>query len=800
MVRALWFRAARLYARAVRGARLAWNAARSPSLWPALAGSLLFGLAFLVLDPLPARGMPLSRALYARGGELLGAAVAADGQWRLPPSPSALPKRYVIALTAYEDKRFFGHAGFDPWAILRAARDNISRAQVVSGGSTLSMQAARLSRPQTARTLGAKLLELWAAVRLEALGTKSSILARYASLAPFGGNVVGLEAAGFRWFGRPPVDLTWAEAATLAVLPNNPGAVHPGRYRDYLSGKRDALLKLLAARGIISGDELYLASHEELPKEPQAMPSLAPHLTQAVPAGRGDSTLDWALQSRVKALAERHATRLRAQGIANAAVVVLRVADGTVAAWVGNVDSPETGDSPHVDCALAPRSSGSILKPFLYAAMLGTGELSPGRIVPDIPTRVGSYSPENNLKTYAGAVRADEALAKSLNVPFVRLLRSYGVERFGDLLKRLGFGRTMVRATADYGLTLILGGAEVSLADAAAAYALLARNALGLERLPATYRWLQGRAPGASIQAGDREGGQFPAGAAWLTLDALVSVGRPADEASWQEYASSYKVAWKTGTSFGSRDGWAIGVTGDWVVAVWTGNASGEGRPGLKGTDSAAPLMFDVFGTLPRSEWFPKPQQALKTLSLCADSGFVAGPDCARVVRAEVPIEANVDLACPYCVLVHLSPDGRERVSAQCAGPGGMVAKKRFVLPPAMEWYYRRSSLDYRPLPPWKDGCAPAGEASMAFIVPEEGSSIYVPIELDGSPGQTVFRLAARDPEAVLFWHLDEEYLGSTRGEHALAARPSPGLHELRVLDQNGASVARRFTVLAPDP
>jgi penicillin-binding protein 1C len=438
-------------------------------------------------------------------------------------------------------------------------------------------------------------------------------------------------------------------------------------------------------------------------------------------------------------------------------MLVLRVDDGSVAAYVGNAAGLDARNAdpraaPWVDCASSPRSSGSILKPFLYAAMIDSGELSPSRLVPDIPTRVGSYSPENNLKTYSGAVRADEALARSLNVPFVRLLRGYGVERFASLLGRLGFS-TLSRAPADYGLTLILGGAEVSLVDAASAYASLASAAKSVPGFTgATWR--------RDTMAGDRREAPFSAGAAWLTLEALVDVARPGDEASWQEYASSRRVAWKTGTSFGSRDAWALGATSDWVVAIWAGNADGEGRPELKGTDAAAPVLFNVFQTLPRSAWFERPAGALRYETVCADSGFVAGPDCVGTSRIAVPAGARTDRTCPYCRLVHLSDSGAFQVRAEGAEGLGLRTERRFVLPPAMEWYFSRSTTGYRPLPPWAPGMEGPEPGVIEFMTPEEGSSIFVPIELDGSPGMAVFRAAHHDPKARLFWHLDGDFTG----------------------------------------
>jgi len=657
----------------------------------------------------------------------------------------------------------------------------------------------RCLRARDRRDLAAKLVELWLAVRLELTHTKAQIVELYAARAPYGGNVVGLEAAGFRWFGRPAGSLTWAEAATLAVLPNSPGLVHPGRSREELGRKRDALLERLAVAGLLTEDEYRSALAEPLPESPKPMPDLSPQLLAKAGPGRTETTLDAELQQALSESVSRHAASLARNGIRNLAAVVLRVDDGSVAAYVGNVPAGGAGfrAASWVDCAAAPRSSGSILKPFLYAAMLDSGELTPARLVPDIPTRIGSYSPENNLKSYVGAVRADEALARSLNVPFVRLLRGYGVERFASLLKRLGFS-TLNRAAADYGLTLILGGAETTLLDAAAAYAALARIAksgTGTQPDPDAMPFIGASWHKASPATENRYDPPFSAGAAWLTLEALVNVARPGDEASWQEYASTRRVAWKTGTSFGSRDAWAIGVTTEYVVAVWAGNADGEGRPELKGTDAAAPLLFNVFQTLPRSAWFEEPRAGLRYETVCSSSGFITGPDCAETSRALVPANAVTDASCPYCTLVHLSEDGAYRVRAEAAVGLGVRTERRFVLPPAMEWYYSRSTIGYRPLPPWAPGMAGSESGTVEFIAPEEGASIFVPIELDGNPGMAVFRAVHRDAGARLFWHLDGDYLGETQGDHRVQARPAPGPHELVVMDQYGSSAARHFEV-----
>ena len=816
-------------ARAV--ARAAAWAARA-DLAPCAASALALALLFFFAAP-PAR-FPggLSAAVYARRGELLGAAVSGAGQWRLPGA-SALPDRFVRALTAYEDRRFFSHAGIDPAALLRAALQNARAGRIVSGGSTITMQVARLGRPGRARTMGEKAVEALMALRLELLSGKGGILALYAANAPFGGNVVGIEAASFRFFGRGPGSLSWAEAATLAVLPNAPSAAHPGRNRALLQSKRDRLLRFLERSGAMGADDLALALAEPLPPKPFPLPRLAPHLVDRFamagagrpggPPARVETTIDASLQERAADILDRRVGRLAAGGVRNGACVVARVDSGEVLAYVANVSaSAGTGEGSRgdassgtaVDLIRAERSSGSLFKPFLYAAALEAGELGPRSLLPDLPTRYGSYEPENNSGTYSGAVRADEALARSLNVPFVRLLKSFGVERFRDLLASTGM-TTLRRRAEDYGLTLILGGAETSLWEMAGRFAALARSA----SRGGTGDPRPGRGGGqvfelgitrAELEARVRRPDPFSAGSASLTLDALTKVARPEDEAAWEGYASARRIAWKTGTSFGYRDAWAVGVDGVYVVGVWVGNASGEGRPSLKGSAAAAPILFELFGLLGAGGAGDGASgagtgagtgavraPAFRETEVCARSGWAAGPDCASVETALVPAAAKGLPVCPYCTRVAVSADGRYRVRAEEEAPADVRIERRFVLPPAIERYFARS-LAYKGLPPWKPGSAQSGsDRSLAVVAPEEGASLFIPVEITGRPGAAVFTVAHRDPGAVVFWQLDGIYLGSTRGIHAVEARPGAGLHVLTVVDGSGRSVSRRFTVLS---
>ncbi len=791
--------------------------------WPSrlLGAGLGLFVAFWALVPVVPFEDPLSTVVLDRDGALLGASIAADGQWRFGVA-LRVPAKFAAAITCFEDRRFYWHPGVDPLALARATLQNLRAGRIVSGGSTLTMQVVRLSRKGRPRTLTEKAVEVVLALRLTLALSKAQVLGLYAAYAPFGGNTVGLDAAAWRYFGREAGRLSWAETATLAVLPNSPALVHPGRNRALLLAKRNRLLRALHTRGVIDALSERLAEREPLPPAPAPLPMRAPHLVARIRAERravrfrtGDASpwvstsLAAPVQERVVAILGRHRRALADNGVRNAAALVLDVPTGEVLAYVGNQwpRGEEEGEhGEHVDVVPAPRSTGSVLKPLLYASMLQAGEVLPSQLVPDVPTHIGSFHPENFDRAYAGAVPAAQALARSLNVPAVRMLRHYGVDRFCATLRRLGI--TSLDHPGDYyGLALILGGAEASLWDVSGVYAGLAREALAPSETEARAAFFapiflprpderRSRVRTATAASSSPLG----PGASYLTLQAMLEVERPGDELAWRAFGSARKIAWKTGTSYGFRDAWAVGITPRQVVGVWVGNADGEGRPGLTGHSAAAPILFDVMGVLPRAGWFPSPDQDLVDIDVCARSGMRAGPDC-ETRRAELVPRAGLDSpACSFCRIVHLDAGLAWQVHADCQPVTAIRSLDWFVLPPAMETYYRRQHADYRPPPPYRPDCraalGTAGSASLSIVSPREGAIVYVPIEIDGSLGRVVLEAAHREPGTRVFWHLDDEYQGETRDIHQLAVAPGPGRHLLVLVDERGETVSRRFTVV----
>ena len=772
------------------------------SLWMAML--CLSGLAvwFYLAVPDPLFETSYSTILESSDGQLLGARIATDGQWRFP-APDAVPEKFEKCLLLFEDRHFYRHPGINPVSLARALVLNIREGRIVSGGSTLTMQVARIARPGKARNMANKLAEMIRALIIELRYSKKEILTLYAAHAPFGGNVVGIEAAAWRYYQRPPHLLSWAESATLAVLPNAPSLIFPGKNDTLLLQKRNRLLDKLYADGTFDEITCQLAKAEPLPRQTYRLPDESYHLLEwATRENRGKrikTTLDLHLQEQVNTALHRHSRHLAGNNIFNVAALVAEVRTCKVLAYTGNVpDLADTRHGNHVDIIRAPRSSGSILKPFLYAAMTDKGMLAPNQLIEDIPTRFVGFTPLNFSREYDGAIPAREALARSLNIPAVKMLQQFGVEPFYYFLKNAGM-TTLTKPAGHYGLSLILGGAETTLWDLAGMYASLSRIVVNFEEEDGFY-------PVKPFQSLIWEDGEIwnegqettqpvlRASSAWLTLEALQQVSRPDEETGWESFADVRHIAWKTGTSFGFRDGWAVGVTRDHVVAVWTGNAYGEGRPGLTGTATAAPLMFEIFGFLPYSRQFSPPADELVPVAFCRQSGFLPSPNCPETDTLLVPSGIQIK-QCPYHQIVHLDKEELFRVSGDCYPVSEMHSKSWFVLPPVQEYYFKRKHPGYAPLPPFRQDCSEL-ETVMELIYPREMNRIFIPRQLDGTPGEVVFELAHRNPQTEVHWFVDQEYLGNTKIFHQISLKPTPGWHTLTITDQLGNQLQKRFLVV----
>lgn len=769
--------------------------------------ALVLLIVFIFCLPDPLFEEPYSTVLTSKDGKLLAARIAEDQQWRFPGSDT-VPAKFEACILTFEDKHFYHHPGLNPVSMFRSAWNNIDKGRVVSGGSTLTMQVMRLSRKGKKRSLWEKAIESIQAMRLECSYSKRSILAMYARHAPFGGNVVGLEAAAWRYFGRKASELSWAESATLAVLPNAPSLIFPGKNQEILRKKRNALLLELYDEQQIDKETYELALEEPLPGKPYPLPQLALQLLDRVEkeGKKGEqikTTIDAFLQERVQAITANYQARWNANGVANAGVLVLDVKTGNTIAYVGNVagDGSQRGNS--IDMITAARSTGSILKPLLFASMLQYGKCLPKSLVADIPTQIDGYSPKNYNLSYDGAVQARRAISRSLNVPAVRMLQQLGVERFNNMLRKLGMS-TLTKSANHYGLSLILGGAEGTLWDLCGIYASLARQQLHFASQSSKYL-PEDIHPPAYIKTTDKQKAKsnfqahsiLDAGPVFEMFEAMSEVNRPDEEAGWSEFLSTQKVAWKTGTSYGHRDAWAIGVTPAYVVGVWVGNASGEGKPLLTGVGAAAPVLFDVLALLPHSGWFERPYDDEKQVVTCRESGFIAGPFCTLPDTIWVPKSCLHTSVCPYHQRVHLNSTCQFRADAGCVDADLLQSRNWFVLPPVMEYYYRNSHPEYVTLPTWMPGCGIEQQQSrMEFIYPRKNSEIKVPRSFDGLPTRVVMEIAHRDAASTVYWHLDGKFLGQTRQIHQMAVQSELGEHLLVAVDEHGEQIQRRFKLI----
>lgn len=558
--------------------------------------------AVLRLPPLDPRLAEVrSTVVLDRDGRLLRPFLTDDGRWRLPVAVDDVDPRFLDLLFAFEDRRFFAHGGVDARAVARAVGQGLRSGRVVSGASTLTMQVARLLEPDDRRDVAAKTRQVVRALDLERRFSKREILAFYLGLAPYGGNIEGVRAATLAWFGKEPKRLSLAEAALLVALPQSPETRRPDRFSERARRARDRVLDRALAVGLAAPDDVARARAEPIPTSRRPFPMLAPHLAEDLVAERPDdhvqrTTVDARLQGALETLLrERAETWPAAQ---SAAIVVLDVATGDLLASVGGPDYFATARAGGVDLTRAVRSPGSALKPFIYARAFEEGLAHPETVLEDRPMRWGAWAPENFDQSFTGTVTARHALQQSLNMPAVQLLEAVGPQALISRLRSAG-ADVVLAEEAPAGLAVGLGGLGIRLDDLARLYAGLAR---GGDTVPIVRRFGEQTAPRDRRRLTD-------AVAAWYVADILRGAPPP-------QNALTGRLAFKTGTSYGHRDAWAVGFDRRTVIAVWVGRPDGVPVPGLVGRLTAAPILFDAWqrtGTEP--EAIPAPRGVLRTTS-----------------------------------------------------------------------------------------------------------------------------------------------------------------------------------------
>jgi penicillin-binding protein 1C len=561
------------------------------------------------LGPVPrGEGLAYSTLVVDRDGRLLRPYTTPEGRWRLPATRADVDPRFLAMLFAYEDRRFLSHHGVDPLALGRAFSQLVTNGRIVSGASTLSMQVARLLEPRTERSFVAKLRQMVRAIQLERVLSKDEILALYFSLAPYGGNLEGIRAASLAYFGKEPRRLTLAESALLVALPQSPEVRRPDRSVKAARAARDRVLDRLAAAGVVPADEIERAKQESVAEGRRPMPALAPHAADAVVAAAPNRaihrlTIQAPLQKSLEELAR---DRARALGpLLSVAILVVDNESGEVQARVASSDYFDMSRAGQVDMTQAVRSPGSALKPFIYGLGFEDGLIHPETLIDDRPIRYGSYAPENFDLTFQGTVTVRRALQLSLNVPAVAVLDRIGTSRFTTRLAQAGGALVLPRGEVP-GLAMGLGGVGVTLSDLVMLYA-------GVARLGSTIA-LTERMDGVRAAPVPRR--LMEPVAAWYLGNVMLGTPPP-------ENAAGGRIAFKTGTSYGYRDAWAVGFDGKRTIGVWVGRPDGASVPGLIARSAAAPILFDAFA---RTGSLPAPLQGAPRGTLTAATSRLPPP------------------------------------------------------------------------------------------------------------------------------------------------------------------------------
>lgn len=760
---------------------------------------LLIALLWLAdrLWPLPLPRDDLARVVLAEDGTPLWRFADANGVWRYPVSNEQVSPYYLEALLTYEDRWFYSHPGVNPLALLRATWQNLSDARVVSGGSTLSMQVARLLDPHS-RTLSGKFRQLWRTLQLEWHLSKDQILSLYLNRAPFGGTLQGVAAASWAYLGKSPQNLTRAEAALLAVLPQAPSRLRPDRHPQRAQQARDKVLRRLAEFQVWPQASVNEALEEPLWLAPRREPSLAPLLARRLNRANSPplirTTLDAALQRRMEDLLMGWRARLPER--TSAAILVVEAENMAVRAYVGSVDINDAKRFGHVDMVTALRSPGSTLKPFLYGMAMDAGLIHSESLMQDVPRRYGDYRPGNFSSGFGGPVAASSALSMSLNLPAVQLLEVYGPKRFAAELRNGGVPLTLP-PLAEPSLALILGGAGSRLEDLVTGYSAFARG---------------GRSADVRLQPQDRlrERRMMSPGAAWIIRRILSGQSRP-DIDPRAELVQRPQLAWKTGTSYGFRDAWAIGVGPRFLVGVWIGRPDGTPVPGQFGLASAAPLMLQVHDVLVNRDSQrgiaapvqPVPQN-VGVAAICWPLGQPMSkndPNCRRQRFAWTldgttpPTLQAADQPLGLGLQEHIWVNAKGlRVAANC--PDARAQEIALWPAPLEPWLPRAERRDAR-LPPADPDCPPQNLSlapPLSIVGVREGDNL----RLRAASRQALrLTLSALGGSGHRWWFIDGKPLAETDTRQDFTPTLSkPGRYQLSVLDESGQTARAEFSVV----
>ncbi|WP_461115733.1 penicillin-binding protein 1C [Spirosoma jeollabukense] len=741
-----------------------------------------------------------STIITARDGSILHAFLSRDDKWRMYAELPEITPTLREAILFKEDKYFWYHPGFNPVAMIRAAGRNLLTGRRTSGASTITMQTVRLLEPRE-RTYGSKLIELFQAIQLEVHYSKDEILQLYLNLIPYGGNIEGLKSASLLYFGKPPVLLSLAELTTLTIIPNRPSSLRLGMHNALVVQERNRWLTRFRSAQLFDKATITDAINEPLSAYRRDAPQLAPHLSRRLRAENPNapiirSTLNPTAQSTAERLIQHYSDRLRASNIHNAAVLIVDNQSQEVIAYVGSADFGNRFDGGQVDGVRAVRSPGSALKPVLYGLAFDAGIITPKTKLADVPTNFSGYEPDNYDRRFNGPVTAEFALANSLNIPAVALLKEIGTPSLVSTLQKAGFS-TIKKQAKELGLSMILGGCGVTLEEMTRLYTGLANGG----KLGALKLYYPSNPSNRPLKAAQSL--LLSPEAAYLVTHTLTQITRPDLPNNFDNSYHLPRIAWKTGTSYGRRDAWSIGYNQRYTIGVWIGNFSGVGVAELSGANTATPLLFQLFNVMDYnspSGWFKAPKTATKLAMrlICPETGDIPGEFCTNPVADYCIMGVSRYRRCQHRKAVFTNAAGTISYCAHCRPDSGAITRSYPNLAPEMAAFYQSRHIPFEAVPPHNPACervfgsTGAGQTGPLITSLNDGSDYFInakhPAEME------LGCLAANDVQTV-FWYLNDKLYRRAKPTEAVFFQPRPGTLKVSCADDKGRSSNIRLVI-----
>jgi penicillin-binding protein 1C len=786
------------------------------TVWVVFVMLLLF-VVFDLLFPLP-KQKEFSKEIHAKDGTLLTAYLTSDDKWRLRTELQEVSPDLINAVIKKEDSWFYWHFGINPVSVVRALFKNIFSGEIESGASTITMQVTRMLEPKR-RTYLNKFIEMFRAVQLEIKYSKSEILELYLRLLPFGGNIEGVKSASYIYFNRPPGKLSLAQSITLAVIPNDPNTLRLDRTtklnvipanlpkqesqesenEQYLSDpgqagmanhnpivvKRNCWIEKFKQAGIFSSSDLKDALDEPIENNRYAIPILAPHFCYFVKDNfNGDilnTTLDLSIQQAAENILLRNVRKVFYKGITNGAVLVINNKNSSVVAYCGSADFYDEGSFGQVNGITAIRSPGSTLKAALYAYAFDEGNLTPQMKIADIPTDFHGYQPENYDLKFYGNVSAEFALVNSLNIPAVKLLESTGLNSFINFLGESGFNQIQ-KQKSKLGLSLILGGCGTTLQELTRLFSSFARKG---KLYPLNFLSSEDKDEGEQI---------FSEASSYLVASILSGIDR-SDIVNFSNYSKLPKFAWKTGTSYGKRDAWAVGFNPDYTIGVWMGNFNGVGSPNLSGAEVAVPLLFDLFNAIDYNadvKWFDIPDD-LYTRDVCSESGLIPTQYCKNVIRDFTIKNKSTNEVCDIHKPVYVNLDETVQYCTDCLPSTGYKKVVYPVYQPELTVWLLQNKNDFHSPPPHNPDCtAKFSEGGPKILSPSDDYE-YI---LEKNAGQEILLLAASDSRVKThYWYVNNKFFKKCIAGERIFFNPNQKDLKITCLDDKGRDRSIRINI-----